>query len=197
VLAVQERTTDSAPVPVPDTETVAGEFVALLAIVTVPVTAPADVGSNVMLSVAVWLGVNTNPAATPLALNPAPVTPTLEIVTFEFPLFVSVTVCDVLVPSVTFPKLTVVGLAPSNFVAATPVPLSGIVNGELDPLLVREMDPLTLPAEVGANATLNEVLPPAAIVVGVESPLMLNPVPEALAAEIVTLAVPEFDSVMV
>jgi len=38
---------------VPVTVTLAGEFVALLAIVTVPETAPADDGSNVTVSVAV------------------------------------------------------------------------------------------------------------------------------------------------
>jgi hypothetical protein len=197
VLAVQESATDSGWIPVPDSETLVGEFVALLATVTAPVTSPADVGSNVMLSVAVWFGVNTNPAATPLAPNPAPVTPTLEIVTFELPLFVSVTLCAVFVPSFTLPKLKVVGLAPSDWVEATPVPLSGIASGEPAPLFTRETDPLSLPAEVGENTALNFTLAPTAIVIGAERPLVLNPVPDTLTCEIVALAVPVFIRLMV
>jgi len=53
VLAVQVRPTEAVWTPVPDTETTAGEFVALLATVTVPVTAPAVDGSKVTASVAV------------------------------------------------------------------------------------------------------------------------------------------------
>ena len=63
-------------------------------------------------------------------------------------------------------------------------------------MLVIETLPLTLPAEVGANFTVNDVLEFALMVCGTVSPLMLNPVPVTLAAEIVTLAVPEFVSVM-
>lgn len=59
-------------------------------------------------------------------------------------------------------------------------------------MLVIETLPVAFPAVVGANFTVNEVLPFAAMVCGTVSPLMLKPVPEALAAEMVTLAVPEF-----
>ena len=67
-----------------------------------------------MLSVADWLDVKTVPADTPLTLNPAPVTATLDIVTFEFPLFVSVTPDEPLLPTFTLPKLRLVGVAPSK-----------------------------------------------------------------------------------
>jgi hypothetical protein len=120
------------------------------------------------------------------------VTLTLDIVTFEFPLFVSVTLCEALVPSVTFPKLRFVGLTTSDWVAATPVPLREIKSGEFGPVLTRETDPRAFPAEVGANKTLNVVLAPAPIVAGVESPLVLKPEPETFICEIVTLAVPVF-----
>jgi hypothetical protein len=43
---------------------------------------------------------------------------------------------------------------------------------------------------------VNEVFPPALIVTGTAKPLMLKPAPEALAAEIVTLAVPGFVNVI-
>jgi len=59
-----------------------------------------------------------------------------------------------------------------------------------------EMLPLALPEVVGANLAVNDVFAPALIVTGTVRPLMLKPVPDALAAVIVTLAVPEFVRVM-
>jgi hypothetical protein len=53
------------------------------------------------------------------------------------------------------------------------------------------MLPVALPAVVGANFAVNDVLCPAFSVDGVR-PVMLNPVPDALPCEIATLAVPEF-----
>jgi len=183
--------------PVPDRESKAGEFVALLVTLTLPDALPATVGAKRTFSVAVSLGVSIVPAVTPLALNPVPEGVTLEMVTLEFPLLVKVTLNVLLLPSFTFPKLKPVGLAPSNWVAACPVPLKGMASGELGPLLTRETDPLTLAVEVGAKATLKVVLAPAAIIVGVARPLILKPVPDTLAAEIVTLAVPLFFRVTV
>ena len=87
-LAFQVNTTEC--VPVPDKVTVDGELVALLAIVTLaPLTAPPDVGANVTVSGTDCPGVRTVPFRIPLALNPVPVTVTLEIVTFAFPLLVT------------------------------------------------------------------------------------------------------------
>jgi hypothetical protein len=54
------------------------------------------------------------------------------------------------------------------------------------------MLPVALPAAVGENLAVNDVLCPAVSVNGVARPVMLNPVPDALPAEIATLAVPEF-----
>jgi len=79
----------------------------------------------------------------------------------------------------------------------TPVPDNPIASGEPGALLVIETLPLALPVVVGVNLAVNEVFAPALIVTGTVIPLMLKPVPDALAAEIVTLAVPEFVSVMV
>jgi hypothetical protein len=127
------------------------------------------------------LGVSVSPALTPLALNPAPVTVTALIVTLEFPLFVKVTFCEPLLPSPTFPKLKLVGLAPSSCVAATPVPLSPMESGEFGPLFTSEMVPVTLPTDVGAKTALNVALAPAAIVRGVVKPVMLKLEPETVA----------------
>jgi hypothetical protein len=52
--------------------------------------------------------------------------------TFVLPVFVSVTVCAaLLLPMVIFPKLNDVGLAERFKTGATPVPLIGILVGEL------------------------------------------------------------------
>ena len=47
-------------------------------------------------------------------MKPVPVAFTPEIVTFAFPLFVRITLSDLVVPSFTFPKLKLVGFAPKR-----------------------------------------------------------------------------------
>jgi hypothetical protein len=121
------------------------------------------------------------PEVTPLALKPAPETVTLEMVTFEFPVFVKATLEEPLAPTFTLPKLRLVGFAPSRKVAAAPVPLRAIVNGEPGALPTKETEPVTLPAVVGAKAALNVVLPPAAIVAGTVRPVMVKPAPDTVA----------------
>src|SRR5258706_144150 len=100
---------------------IAGELVALLRTVTLPTAVPAAVGENATMSGVICFGVRSVPAVTPLGLNPIPTGVTLEIVTFEFPLFVSVVLREALLPTFTFPKPKFVGLAPSRRVVATPV----------------------------------------------------------------------------
>ena len=63
--------------------------------------------------------------------------------TLELPVLVRVTVCMALLPTATFPKLRLVGLAVSCDVAATPVPLMAIVVGEVGALLTKDTPPLT------------------------------------------------------
>lgn len=92
----------------------AGELVALLVTVTVPLAFPPAVGANVTVRLADWLGVKVRPDDTPLSPKPAPETCTLEIVMFELPLFVSFTVDEPRLPTLTFPKLTLPGLMPSR-----------------------------------------------------------------------------------
>src|SRR5579863_1802121 len=58
------------------------------------------------------------------------------------------------------------------------------------------MAPWMAVGELGLNTTLNETLLPAAMVVDVEIPLTLTPVPVTLTCEIVNVALPEFISVM-
>jgi hypothetical protein len=164
--------------------TVTGEFVALLATVTVPEKSIADDGVNLTASVAVPPAAIESPDVTPdgaYAAAPVPVTVTLETVTLAFPTFVRVTLSELLLPTFTFPKAKLFALELRINVAATPVPVSGIAKGDVALLFVSETEPLTAPAEAGAKVTLNVVFPPAAIFSGSVSPLMLYPAPDALA----------------
>jgi hypothetical protein len=113
--------------PVPLNATASGEFVALLVTVTLPVNAPLLAGVKVAFSEAVFPGATTCPAEIPVALNPAPDTLTFEIVTFEFPLLVNVTLCALLLPTLTLPKLKLVGLALSESVAALTVSVATLL----------------------------------------------------------------------
>src|SRR5690242_8777003 len=144
--------------PFPESVMVAGELVALLATVTLPEALPVAVGAKVTLRVADWLGVKVVPALRPLALNAAPLVVTDEILTSEFPLFVTVAVSELLLLTLTLPKLRLVGLAPRSRVGAAPVPDSATASGELEAVLTREIEPVTEPAEVGAKTALKLML---------------------------------------
>ena len=65
----------------------------------------------------------------------------------------------------------------------------------LPPFEVMLTLPLAAPLAVGVKTTLKEVLCPAVRVNGKDSPLRLNPLPDAAAAEIVKLDPPVFVSV--
>ena len=92
------------------------------------------------------------------------------------PVLVMVSLRVLLLPTVTLPKLRLVGLA-LNTPGETPVAASGIVTLGLDAFEVTVTLPLAVAAEVGANVTLNVDAWPAASVRGVEIPVMLNPLP--------------------
>jgi hypothetical protein len=64
-----------------------------------------------------------------------------------------------------------------------------------EPLEVMVTLPLAAPLAVGENSTVNDVLWPAFSVKGKVSPLRLNPLPLAAAAEMVRLDPPELVSV--
>lgn len=71
------------------------------------------------------------------------------------PEFVSVIVCELLPPVVTFPKLTAVGEAESCGCVGcvcVPVPLRAMLAGELEALLTIETLPVAAPAVVGLNS---------------------------------------------
>jgi len=138
-----------------------------------PVTVSAAVGVNA--TVIVWLcpGARVTGVATPLVETSFALTVNCEIVTFPVPPFVSVTLFELVAPALTLPNATLVGFAERTTVPAAPVPVSATVEGETGALLEIVTFPGRLPAVVGANTALKVALPPAAIVLGVVSPLRL------------------------
>jgi hypothetical protein len=114
----------------------------------------------------------------------------------EFPVFVSVELSVLLLPSVTVLKFKLAGLTPSEACAAEPVPVTAITNGEGTPFVTSVMEPVTAEAELGVNNALNVVLEFGAIVVDVDSPVKLTPVPLAANCENVSVALPLFLSVI-
>src|SRR5579863_2583588 len=114
VLAIQFRATEWETVccvPSPNREIVAGEFVALLATVTLPDKLPAATGEKVASSFADCPGARIRPGETPLSEYCAPETLTFDTVTLEFPAFVRVTLSTLVFPTATFPKFRLEALA--------------------------------------------------------------------------------------
>jgi len=69
-----------------------------------------------------WFAASVNGTDRPVALNPAPLALIAEIVALAFPLFVTVIVCGLLLPTDTLPNATLPGLATKVAFVATPVP---------------------------------------------------------------------------
>src|SRR5713101_3799470 len=106
VLAVQDNAAECCTAtPVPRSDTDSGEFEALLLMVTLPASEPALAGANMTFIVTEAAGPRMVPAEMPLTLTPAPMIPTLETVTLEAPVLVTVVLCVLLVPTFTFPKV--------------------------------------------------------------------------------------------
>ena len=96
-----------------------------------------------------------------------------------------------MVPTVTLPKLRLVGFDPSA-PGVAPVPDRGIVRVGLEAFEVIVTLPVTVTADVGANVTLKLVLCPAVSVTGAVMPLRLKPVPLIATDEMVTVDPPVF-----
>ena len=96
--------------------------------------------------------------------------------TLEPPVLVTVSDRDCLLPTITLPKLRLVGFEPSA-PGVTPVPDNGMVRVGLEAFEVIVTLPEALPADVGVNAALKVALCPAVSATGAVIPLKLNPVP--------------------
>jgi hypothetical protein len=114
-----------AVTPIPDSEMLEGELVALLLTVILPVAAPFAEGANVEVRVVVWPSASVMPLA-PVELKPAPATITCAIVTLEFPALVMVMFWVVLLDTFTFPKFKLLTLELSNRVAAVEVVVTAL-----------------------------------------------------------------------
>jgi hypothetical protein len=179
--------------PVALRATVVGEPDAFVVSEMLPETAPGEVDVKTALNV-VLLPAEIVCGERPVILNPVPVTLPCKIVRPALPVFVRVTVCELLLPTATLPKVTLDGVTDSC--DGAPVALRAIVVGEPGALVVSEMLPDTAPAEVGVKIALIVALLPAEIVCG-EKPGMVNPAPVTPPCEIVRLALPAFFRVTV
>ena len=114
------------------------------------------------------------------ALKSVPVAEIWEIVTEEFPVLVSVRVCEALLPEIRLPKFRDAGFARSCRTDAIPAPLTEMVSGDVGAVLTSVRLPEKLLAEAGSKATLNEVELPGVIEIGNANPedRKLEPVSE-------------------
>ena len=149
--------------PVPERVIAAGELVALLATVALPVTPTAAAGVKVTLSVALCPGARICPAEIPPAVNPAPAMLTLETVTFEFPALVNVTPKLLLLPRLTPAKLRLAVLVLSKRVLVVTVSVAALLVTLPTLLLTMTLNEAPLSELVVAGVVYDaEVAPPIA-----------------------------------
>jgi hypothetical protein len=142
-----------------------GEFVALLATNALPLTDPVVVGAKFTLNVVLCPAPKLIDVK-PLIAKPPPLTLPPETLTLVLPVLDNLTVWLLLLPTVTFPKLRLVGLAVSCIVVVTPVPLRAIVVGEVGALLTSVRAPVVLVVVVGVKLTVKAAELPGATVSG-------------------------------
>ncbi len=82
----------------------------MLTIETLPVAAPVAAGAKIAENDALLPALIVIGMVAPLMLNPVPEDVAWVTVKVAFPAFVSVTVCDPLLPTETLPKATLAGL---------------------------------------------------------------------------------------
>jgi len=112
------------------------EFVASLAMVTLPESLPEAVGLKRIWKECFWPAAIETADMLPTRLKPEPVTAASETVTEAAPVFVSVTVCRVLDPGTTFPKFKVAALA-----LRVPAAVELFDDLEVEPVPVRARQP--------------------------------------------------------
>lgn len=159
------------------------------------VVAPVACGSNVRVNDAVPPAAMVSGRDGPVKANSVPLL-TAAAVTFTLaPVALSVTGRFLLVPTVTLPKLKLVGLT-LNWPAAVAVPDSAM-DGEEAASEARAMVPVADPGVVGVKLTSKVKAWPAVRVSGMLSPLIPNCDPVKVALETVRLDPPVFVKVAV
>jgi hypothetical protein len=154
-----------------------------------PLAAPLVVGEKSTVNERLWPAVSVKGKDKALRLNPVPPAAAAEMVRLEPPVLVTVSDKLVLLATWTLPNARLVGLGP-RAPCVTPVPESGMLKLGFEPLEVMLTLPLAAPLAVGEKSTVKDLLWPAVSVNGKDKPLKLNPVPVAVAAEIVRLDPP-------
>ena len=184
---------DPGATPVPESGMLKFGFDPFDVMLTLPLAEPLADGAKSTEKDVLWPGLSVTGTVRPLRLNPLPLAEAAEIVRLVPPEFVSVPESDFEPPTTTLPKLKLVGFE-VTCPWVTPVPERGTESVGLPALELIVSVPVAAPALAGANLTLNVVDCPPARVVGNDGPVKLNPLPEADALEMVTLAPPVFET---
>ena len=165
-----------AVTPLPDNETVRGTVLpdALKLIDAEPVTAPVLAGLKATLNVELFPAPICAPSARPDMLNPVPETDSDETETVAVPWFVTVKVCELLLPTGTLPRLALVGTAEIEgpLPLATPFAESVTSRAVVKPLPCTTIFPVCVPAAFGAKLTVNVALTPVLRLNGAVMPLI-------------------------
>jgi hypothetical protein len=174
--------------PVPTMLTTCGEPGALSVKVMLPVAAPLAVGANCALKDRLCPPVNVVGKDSPEIPKPVPATVARLMVTLEFPLFVSFTLCVPVCPTITLPNVKADGAIVKP--ACVPVPVIEIASGELEASLKIVRLPFIAPADIGANCSCIVLLWPTPIVPAGFPPTTVMPAPVKAAEAIVTVPRP-------
>ncbi len=142
---------------VPDKETVSDGLEASLVTVNVPVGEPADAGANTTLNDLLAPAARVNGVVTPFTLNPVPVAETCETVTVDPPELVMVSAeCSALANGCAGKSQWRSGCCQRSHRGRRS--RQGTVSDGLEASLVTVNVPVGVPAVVGANTTLNDLL---------------------------------------
>ena len=101
--------------PLPLSEIVAGELVALLTTLRLATALPAVVGAKLTVTVRLCPAGRVTAPGKPLTRNPAPTMATCETLTLPVPVFVSVIACGAVLPIRTLPKFMLFALGRSKY----------------------------------------------------------------------------------
>jgi hypothetical protein len=178
---------------VPVIDCTAGEFDALLANDNDEDVAPVACGVNVTANVADCPAFNVTGSEIPESRNSL-LFKLAEFTVTAAPLAVKVPFSAELAPTVTLPKLKLVGET-AKVPGAVPVPDNAMLSVEFDAFETTARLPLTAPALVGAKVAVNVTLWFAFRVKGNDNPLTEKPAPVTFACEIVTAEPPVFVTV--
>ena len=174
--------------PVPARATTTGEFGVLFTSVRLPEKLLAEAGLKLTVKADDPPGGTESGKVSPDNPKPVPARDACVTLRFAVPGFVMVSVCVLVKPTVTLPKLTLAGI--TEICGCTPLPLREIVVGELVALLTTLRLPAALPAMAGVKLTERERLWPAARVTAPGKPLKEYPAPVMVICEMLTLPVP-------